>query len=91
MPIYKRDKIRQNNYRSISFLPLISKILEKHVSDHFKHFLQNNNLLLTTQSGFRTSHPCEAALTNIADKWINALNNSKLVGILFLDLSKASD
>lgn len=91
-PIYKKgSKSDKNNYRPISVLPLISKIYEKHVSDHLKSFLETNNLLFTTQSGFRAKHSCETALTNIIDNWINALNEGKLVGTLFLDLSKAFD
>jgi hypothetical protein len=91
-PIYKKGtKVDKNNYRPISVLPLISKIIEKHVSDHLKLYLETNNLLYTAQSGFRAHHSCETALTNIIDNWISALNDGKLVGTVFLDLSKAFD
>ena len=91
-PIYKKGpKGDKNNYRPISVLPLISKIIEKHVSDHLKLYLETNNLLYTAQSGFRAHHSCETALTNIIDNWISALNDGKLVGTVFLDLSKAFD
>ena len=56
-----------------------------------KNFLETNNLLFITQSGFRAKHSCETALTNIIENWITALNDGKLVGTLFLDLSKAFD
>jgi hypothetical protein len=91
-PIYKKGtKTDKSNFRPISVLPLISKIFDKHVSDHLKLFLERNNLLYTAQSGFRSHHSCETALTNITDTWINALNNGKLVVTVFLDLSKAFD
>jgi hypothetical protein len=44
-----------------------------------------------TQSGFRSNHSCETALTAIIDTWISAINDNKLVGTVFLDLTKAFD
>ena len=89
-PIHKKgSKSDKNNYRPISVPPLISKIFEKHVSDHSKNFLETNNLLFIMQSGFRAKHSGETALINTTENWITALNDGKLVGTLFLDLSKA--
>ena len=54
-----------NNYRPISILPILSKILERHVSDCLLHYLNENDLLHVTQSGFRAQHSCETALTHM--------------------------
>ena len=56
-PIFKKgSKSDKNNYRPISILPILSKVLEKHVSDHLKLYLESNNLLHMHQSGFRSNH-----------------------------------
>ena len=56
-PIYKQgSKTDLDNYRPISVLPVISKLLEKHVCKHFIAFLTNHNLLYKCQSGFRANH-----------------------------------
>ena len=41
-----------NNYRPISILPILSKVLEKHVHDSLSEYLQKFSLLHKTQSGF---------------------------------------
>ncbi|KAL9962847.1 hypothetical protein ACROYT_G031993 [Oculina patagonica] len=40
---------------------------------------------------YRANHSCETALLNITDKWLKEMDNSKLVGTVFMDLSKAFD
>ena len=80
-----------NNYRPISILPVISKILERHIAFHLRQFLEANLLLHESQSGFRADHSCETALLHIVDKWISSINNHESVASIFLDLSKAFD
>lgn len=50
-----------------------------------------NKLFYKNQSAFHPYHSCETALLNVSDKWLEAMDNSKLVETVFLDLSKASD
>ena len=91
-PIHKKGSTSdKQNYRPISILPILSKIIERHAADHLKLYLESNQLLYKYQSGFRKNHSCETALTCIIDRWINAINDNKLVGTVFLDLSKAFD
>jgi len=91
-PIFKKgSKSDKNNYRPISILPVLSKIYEKHVSNHLQNFLEENNLIHTQQSGFRKKHNCETALTATIDNWIKAIDENKIVGSIFLDLTKAFD
>ena len=58
-----------NNYRPISILPVLSKLIEKHVHDSLMEFLNTYELLHKTQSGFRPKHICETALTYMIDSW----------------------
>ena len=91
-PIYKKgSKSDKNNYRPISILPVLSKIIEKHVSDNLKQYLETNDLLHVHQSGFRSNHSCETAFSVIIDNWIEAINNNNIVGTIFLDFTKAFD
>ena len=80
-----------NNYRPISILPVLSKVLEKHVHDCLSVYLNENNLLHRTQSGFRWQHSCETALVHMIDSWLNAMDNGELVGIVLVDFKKAFD
>ena len=80
-----------NNYRPISILPVMSKILEKHVHDSLYSFLHEFDLLHKTQSGFRSQHSCETALIHMIDNWLNAIDNGKMIGIVLVDFKKAFD
>ena len=53
--------------------------------------MDKNNLLTEHQSGFRPKHSCETALHSIIDKWLCNIDEGKLTGVLFIDLSKAFD
>ena len=80
-----------NNHRPISVLPVLSKVLEKHVSDSLTVYLNENNLLHTTQSGFRSYHSCETALSYMTDSWLNAIDDGNMVGVVLVDFKKAFD
>lgn len=80
-----------NNYRPISVLPILSKILERQVHISLMSYLNEHNLLHPTQSGFRSAHSCETALINMIDKWLRSLDNSQLVGVVLVDFKKAFD
>ena len=79
------------NYRPISILSVLSKIIERHVHDQIYKHLSEHNLLYEYQSGFRPQHSCEAALLQMIDTWLKAIDDNQLVGTIFLDLQKAFD
>ena len=90
--IYKKgDPAVKTNYRPISILPVISKIIERHVSDSLYMYISVNNLSHTNQSGFRSKHSCETSLLKITQDWYTSLNNKQVIGALFLDFSMAFD
>ena len=80
-----------NNYRPISILPVLSKILEKHVHDSLMEFLNSHELLHKTQSGFRPKYSCEPALTYMIDSWLKAINDDDIAGVVMVDFKKAFD
>ena len=56
-PIFKKgNKCDPGNYRPISILPTISKIVERHVASELKEFLHEHELINIHQSGFRQFH-----------------------------------
>ena len=66
-PVLKGNGSRndKNNYRPISVLPILSKILEKHICEYLCNFLKENKLFHHLQSGFRKSHSTETALIRL--------------------------
>ena len=92
VPLHKNGPQEEvNNYRPISILPVMSKILEKHVHDSLFSFLHEFDLLHKTQSGFRSQHSYETALIHMTDNWLNAIDNGKMIGIVLVDFKKAFD
>ncbi len=91
-PLYKGGSKEQcNNYRPISVLPVLSKILERHVYLSLYNYLQDNKLLTNSQYGFRQNHSCQTALIDLTEKMYKAINEGKFFGAVQLDLSKAFD
>ncbi len=92
VPLHKKDSTQlRKNFRPISVLSTLSKLLERHIHTHFYRFLVHNNLLHIAQSGFRTMFSCETALANIVNKWEKAIDDELLNGVVLLDLQKAFD
>ena len=91
-PIYKKgERSDPGNYRPISILPTLSKIIEKHVASQLRDFLQTFDLLQKEQSGFRQHHSCQTALTKLTDMWLKDIDDGNLTGSTFLDFTKAFD
>ena len=91
-PIYKDgDKSDVSNYRSISVLPILSKILERVVHDQLYDYLTSNNILHPCQSGFRSNHSTNTTLIDVTDHILSNMNEGKVTGTIFLDLKEAFD
>ena len=70
-PIHKGGpKHDPSNYRPISILPVLSKVIEKHIAKHLFAFLNKYNVLHTFQSDFRKHHSCNTVLIGLVDKWL---------------------
>ena len=92
VPIHKnRDVNNVSNYRPISILPILSKILEKTVSNQLTYYLESNQLLSNTQHGFRPRLSTETALATITDDIYDNMDNRKITLLTLCDLSKAFD
>ena len=92
IPLFKKgDSLDTSNYRPISLLSTISKILEKIIFIRTINFLQFHNVFTNSQFGFRKKHSTIHALLNFVDKVAHTIDEySHMIGI-FLDFSKAFD
>ena len=92
MPLHKGgDRATPSNYRPVSLLPACSKLLERCVNEQLSSHLHSNNLVFPLQSGFRPQHSTQTLLLHCTDSWYKALDRKQLVGVVFLDISKAFD
>ena len=91
-PIHKKDnKHTCTNYRPISLLPSISKILEKVMLLQLDKHFTNHQLYFKSQYGFRNKRSTELALIEFTDKIIRNMDQNISPTAIFLDLSKAFD
>ena len=93
-PLLKKptlDKEELSNYRPISNLSLISKIIERVVKSRLMDHLTSNSLLNSHQSAYCKHHCTETALLCIHDYLISAMGSQKISYLCLLDLSTAFD
>ena len=79
------------NYRPISLLAIISKILERHILNVMRHYLCVNSPLSTCQWGFTAKKSITLALLSFMHDCLKCLDDRKDVCVVFFDLSKAFD
>ena len=92
IPIFKKgSKLLVSNYRPISLLSNVNKILEKLMYSRIYDFLTKFGILYDLQFGFRSKHSTSHALINIIDQINKSLDNKKSVCGLFVDFQKAFD
>ena len=92
IPLYKKNnKLDVSNYRPVSVLTSISKVLEKAVHKQVEYFCKTHNVLYSLQSGFRASHSTDTCLLYLHDHIKSEISLGKFVGIVLLDVQKAFD
>ena len=79
------------NYRPISLLIALSKILEKVVYGRVYNFLNDTNQIYKSQYGFRSKHSCDHAISELVGSVLKGLDTNKSTISVHLDLSKAFD
>lgn len=91
-PVFKKDDSSLvTNYRPISLLNTIGKVMEKIVHKHLFNFLRDHNVITSLQSGFVPGDSTINQLVDIYNTFCNALDQGKEVRAVFCDISKAFD
>ena len=91
-PLFKSKNMKEvMNYRPISLLITLSKILEKIMYTRTYNFLSETNQIYDSQYGFRTKHSCDNAKGELLGNIVKSQELGKYTIALFLDLSKAFD
>ena len=93
VPVPKSDAQKKiaSGYRPISILPVISKILEHHVSDIILDHICDAYPISDQQWGFMHHHSSTSALISVIHDWLYALDNGHEVCVVLFDVQKAFD
>ena len=88
-PLFKKgSKTDPSNYRSISLLPLLSKVFERVVLDQTEEFLSFNKVLYDYQSGFRKQHWTDTCLSFFNDKILKSFDDGLVTGMILIEHQK---
>jgi hypothetical protein len=93
-PIIKKPSLNRNelrNYRPVSNIRYLGKLIEKAVSSQLVEYIESNNLAEPLQSAYRSGHGTETALVSVQNNILQALDQQKAVFLVLLDLSAAFD
>ena len=92
VPLFKKnDKTEVGNYRPVSILSIISKVVEKVVYDQIETYLDEKKLLYKFQSGFRGRFSTDTCFIHLTDFIKFEMDKGHLSGMVLLDLQKAFD
>ena len=92
VPLFKKGStIDPGNYRPVSVLNVLSKILERAVCSQMNEYLDRRKILFENQSGFRGRYSTDTCLADLTDYVKGEMTDGKLVGMVCIDLRKAFD
>ena len=92
IPLYKKDdQCNIENYRQISLLNVLSKLIERLIHNMIVEFLNMHNIITPCQHGFISTKSIETASHYLLDSIYNDLDEGKYVMTLMFDLSRAFD
>ena len=91
-PLYKDgDATNPANYRPISILPCLGKLLERIIHTQLYAYLTKSGIITHEQSGFRKGHSTGTCLIDFLENIYLNIDRNLYCGVLFLDLKKAFD
>ena len=88
---FSSDPLLPKSYRPIALLPILSKVLEKIVFNQLIKYLEDKNLIHPNLHGSRAAHNTSTALIQLYDRWVDDIEDGKMVGVLVCDQSAAFD
>ena len=81
----------EKNYRPVSNLQFIGKLIERAVNNQLNEHITSNNLMEPMQSAYRAGHSTQTALIKVKADLLNAIDNKEVVCLVLLDLPVAFD
>ena len=89
-PVYKKkDQLDKSNYRPVSVLCVLSKVLESIICDQFNEYF--NSIVSDKLAAYRKGYSCENVLFNCVEEWKEAMDKNEITALIAMDLSKAFD
>ena len=92
IPLHKKgSKLEMKNYRPVTILSPLSKVLEKIVYEQVYDHFSRNKIFHPSLHGYRQYRSTQTALLSMYDRWVRAAADGKVTGVILLDLSAAFD
>ena len=92
LPFFKRgSKLEVSNYRPVSVLPIISKLLEKLTLKRLTSFMEKNKIIYEHQFGFQKNTSTTLAVVDFYTKIVNTLDKGNYACSVFFYFAKAFD
>ncbi|CAH8429139.1 unnamed protein product [Dicrocoelium dendriticum] len=93
MPSSIRSDSRSDpaNYRPVTLLPVLAKVMEAVVAEALMDYLEKCNILVAEQHGFRQHRSCTTNLLIARGSWTEVADDGVGVDVIYLDFSKAFD
>jgi len=85
------DSTDMNNFRPVSNMSFVSKVVERVVASQLNEYLVDNDLLPRCQSAYRKDHSTEIALLRVWSDMLMAANERRLTVLCMLDISATFD
>ena len=91
-PIFKKgDKLLASNYRPISLVSNVCKVMESIIRDEVQIFFSENNVISDIQHGFVKGRSTITNMLQCLDNWISTLDKKFPMDVIYLDFAKAFD
>ena len=92
-PVYKQagDINMPGNYRLISVIGPIAKMIESLIGVQMIDYLEEYNFISLDQSAYLKRHSTITSLHRVIDDWLESMNDEMLIGAVFYDISKCFD
>lgn len=92
VPVHKRSsRSNPSNYRPVSLLSILSKVMEGIINRQLMTFFERNNVIPDSQYGFRSGRGTADVLTALQSEWVQAVASGGCAQVIAVDIAGAFD